>query len=744
MREGRPGATRAVTSTGRGAGPIDPRTAAPPTPAGPPAWHPPAPGGTGGPGEPPAAGGHPRAPRAPGEAPASAVGLDGVTSRRDAAGPAPAPGPGTRGRLASYLPDIDALDDESFRERHTLLCWILGLHVPLLVAFGVWQGTGGVQSVAEAAVPAACLVAARLLAGRRATACLVATGLVASSTALAYLAGGSIEARFHVFVVIALVGLYRDWAVLAWAAASAAVTYLLGIALDAHDVFNHPAAQDNPVAWTLIHLLAVLAACGAVALGWHVGSTERHRVATSATRSADAEVAMARAEAAQRTTVSGLLVHLARRNQALLDRQLELIAELEQQESTPEALADLFRLDHLATRIRRNAESLLVLSGEDPPRSWGRPVPLGEVVRAAAAEVEDYERVEALVDDRLDVAGRVVADLAHLLAELIENATTFSPADAEVRVRSHLAPGEPVTYVVSIEDTGPGMPPAALDAANRLLAEPPAVDLTHGTLGFQVVARLARRYRLQVRLTETPGGGLTALVTLPADVVAERAAEAGQGFDASPPLRPGAGPPEWRLPDADALAQMVATTPPEARRPAGDGRGLRGMAIPRLRTEEAGAPPAPWPSPAGPANLGSSAPPTRGAAGAATPVPPAMGPAAPPAMSPPTAATPDAPAPPAPVEPPAPPAGAGRPASTGAEGPGTTPAPTAPRGRRLTRRVPGEGLRQLAGDDTPRERPAAADPPLDVERMRSMLSRLQGHRAGRSDKPPATPPGPGA
>ena len=248
---------------------------------------------------------------------------------------------------------------------------------PLLLLFGLWQGTGPVAVVLEVAVPGARLMLARLVTGRRPQALFVASGLVAAPTALAYMSGGTVEARFHVFLAVALVGLYCDRAVLAWAFAGTAVAYLIGAALDPDDLFDHPAAQDKPLLWAAIHLAAVLAACAVVALVWHVGEAERRRTVALVGEAAQADAAAARAQAAQSSTVSDLIVHLARRNQALLDRQLELIAELEQHESTPEALADLFRLDHLATRIRRNAESLLVLSGEDPPRRWGRPVPWG-------------------------------------------------------------------------------------------------------------------------------------------------------------------------------------------------------------------------------------------------------------------------------------------------------------------------------------------------------------------------------
>jgi hypothetical protein len=286
-------------------------------------------------------------------------------------------------------------------------------------------------------------------------------------------------------------------------------------------MFNHHAGIDHPWTWAVIHGVAVLLASIGVLVFWKSTETQQQRAGALAIDLKTAELAKVQAEADQRRSTADLLVNLARRNQSLLNRQLTLIAELEQRERDAEALSDLFQLDHLATRIRRNAESLLVLSGDDPPRLWGRPMPLSEVVRAAAAEVEDYDRVDVLVNDHIEVAGRAVADLAHLVAELIENACTFSPPGTAIRVRSHLAPSEWSTFMMSIEDTGIGMAPADMDAANAVLAEPKDLDLRRSTLGFHVVSRLARRYGLEVRLVPTPGGGVTALVTLPTDMATE-------------------------------------------------------------------------------------------------------------------------------------------------------------------------------------------------------------------------------
>jgi signal transduction histidine kinase len=421
-----------------------------------------------------------------------------------------------------YLPKGNTLDADSFRRRHLLMCWILGLHLGPLFVFGVWRGYGVSHSALEIATPTACLVFARLARNRRLAAFFVTAGLVFCSSVLVHLSGGTIEAHFHFFILIGLIALYQDWVPFLWNVMFTVLSHGIGSTIAADLMFNHGAAQNRPWSWSVIHGVAVLAACVGVIIFWKNTEIEQGRSSRLASELAESELAAVQSQAAQRRSISELFVNLARRNQSLLDRQLALISELEQQENKPEALADLFQLDHLATRIRRNAESLLVLSGDEPPRLWGRPVPLAEVVRAAAAEVEDYPRVEVLVSDYLEVAGRVVADLSHLLAELIENATMFSPPTSNIRVRTHLVPSDRMAFVLSIEDIGIGMSDEHLRAANELLAKPPEVDPRRSTLGFHVVSRLAQRLGLSVSLAHTPGGGVTALVTLPDDVVSER------------------------------------------------------------------------------------------------------------------------------------------------------------------------------------------------------------------------------
>ena len=415
-----------------------------------------------------------------------------------------------------YLPRGNNLDEETFNSRHLFLSWVLLLHVPALFALGAWQGFDLWHVALELVVPVGCVVFARLSINRRLAAFFITAGLVYCSSVLVHLSGGMIEAHFHFFILIGLIALYQDWVPFLWNVVFTVLSHGAGSSLGSQIMFNHDAGVSRPWTWAAIHGVAVLAACVGEIIFWKHTEQEQER-------NVQLVADLAAADAERRQAMSELLVNLARRNQSLLNRQLEVITDLEVREQEPDTLEELFRLDHLATRIRRNAESLLVLSGDDPARRWGKPVPLADVARAAAAEVEEYRRVEVLVNDHIEVAGRAVADLAHLLAELIENATTFSPPSTQVRVRSQLSPGDPHTTIVSIEDEGIGMPEDDLQAANALLEEVPEVDLGRSTmLGFHVVARLAQRYGLSVRLAPTPGGGVTAMVALPPALVSER------------------------------------------------------------------------------------------------------------------------------------------------------------------------------------------------------------------------------
>ncbi|MFE6619728.1 nitrate- and nitrite sensing domain-containing protein [Streptomyces sp. NPDC057740] len=221
--------------------------------------------------------------------------------------------------------------------------------------------------------------------------------------------------------------------------------------------------------------------------------------------------AVERAELA--SGISGVFVNLARRSQVLVHRQLSLLDSMERRSDDPNELSDLFRLDHLTTRMRRHAESLIILSGAAPGRAWRMPVSLTDVVRAAVSEVEDYARVEVRQLPEASVIGAAVADLTHLLAEIIENAAQFSPPHTRVRVT-----GEPVGngYAVEVEDRGLGMGKETLTEANRRIEQSEALDLFDSDrLGLFVVSRLASRHGIKVHLRASPYGGTTAVVLLP-------------------------------------------------------------------------------------------------------------------------------------------------------------------------------------------------------------------------------------
>jgi hypothetical protein len=220
-----------------------------------------------------------------------------------------------------------------------------------------------------------------------------------------------------------------------------------------------------------------------------------------------------------RRGVAEVFVNLARRNQVLLHRQLGLLDAMERRTEDATELADLFRLDHLTTRMRRHAEGLVILSGAVPSRQWRKPVRLMDVVRAAVAEVEDYERIEVRRLPRIGVGGPAVADLTHLLAELLENATVFSPPQTAVQVGGERTAGG---FTLEIHDRGLGMAPEALLEANLRLAETPEFELSDtDRLGLFVVSRLAQRQNVRVSLQPSPYGGTTAVVLLPAALLTD-------------------------------------------------------------------------------------------------------------------------------------------------------------------------------------------------------------------------------
>ncbi|GIJ38626.1 sensor histidine kinase [Micromonospora andamanensis] len=291
------------------------------------------------------------------------------------------------------------------------------------------------------------------------------------------------------------------------------------------------------------------------------GADEIGRVAQAFTEVHRAAIRSAMDEVSLRRGLNDVFLNIARRSQGLVHRQLALLDRLERDAEDPDHLAELFRVDHLATRLRRHAEDLVILAGAAPGRGWRNPVAMVDLIRGAISEVESYDRVDITTVQPAGTVGRVVGDIIHLLAELIENATVFSPPDSRVEISGeHVAHG----YALSVSDEGLGMSESAIDEANLKLARSPEFDPSEtARLGLFVVARLAARHDVRVRLRRSEGAGLTAVVLIPTELITE---------EPSP------------LPGPEVLAGDDRGATPEQRRLA---RASRLTTVPRTRTRTA-------------------------------------------------------------------------------------------------------------------------------------------------------------
>ncbi|MGW2857803.1 sensor histidine kinase, partial [Streptomyces sp. NPDC001215] len=263
------------------------------------------------------------------------------------------------------------------------------------------------------------------------------------------------------------------------------------------------------------------------------GADDFEQLAAELARAHDGAVA-AVVQAAQLSSRAGseqkleVFLNLARRLQSLVHREISILDELENEIEDPDLLKGLFHVDHLATRIRRHAENLAVLGGAVSRRQWSTPVPMTEVLRSATAEVEQYARVRLVPPVEGTLRGHAVADVIHLLAELVENATVFSPPHTQVLLRAGLVTSG---LAVEVEDRGLGMPPAEQSRMNALLADPDQVNvaglLADGRIGLFVVSQLARRHGIHVRLQTNIYGGVQAVLVLPQGLLGEDCGTAG-------------------------------------------------------------------------------------------------------------------------------------------------------------------------------------------------------------------------
>ncbi|GIF38677.1 sensor histidine kinase [Actinoplanes xinjiangensis] len=303
-------------------------------------------------------------------------------------------------------------------------------------------------------------------------------------------------------------------------------------------------------------------------------SSEVRLVADAFDRVQATAYALATEQAELRRAGAESLANLGRRNQNLLRRQLGFITRLEQEEASPTGLANLFELDHLATRMRRNAESLLVLVGAASPRQWSRPLPLTDVIRAAVSEVEEYRRVSLRRLDEAMVSGSTASGLAHMLAELIENGLAFSPPDMDVELHGRVVDDG---YLIAVCDQGVGMSEEELEVANRRLrGEGDFLTAPARFLGHYVVGRLAAEMGVGVQLARSPVTGVTARVSLPAGMLAGPAS-----LDAPPAgTSRGDTPPAGILPaNTPSVGTVPAKTLPTASR-------TESVELPSLRPPE--------------------------------------------------------------------------------------------------------------------------------------------------------------
>nr|WP_106180846.1 nitrate- and nitrite sensing domain-containing protein [Prauserella shujinwangii] len=312
------------------------------------------------------------------------------------------------------------------------------------------------------------------------------------------------------------------------------------------------------------------------------GEDEIGQVADAFNKAQQTAIGAAVEEAKTREGTKNVFLNIAHRSQVIVHRQLQALDQAERKQEDPDQLDMLFKLDHLSTRARRNAENLIILGGEQPGRQWRNPVALGELVRGATAETEEYKRVSVGKLPSIAVVGPAVGDLVHLLAELIDNATSFSPPQSRVEVRGDIV-GRGI--VIEVEDQGLGIEPEHCDELNRMLQDPPDFSFMalseEPRLGLFVVARLAAKHGITVTLRDSAYGGTRAIVLVRSDLLSPLPEEDDEpDVTEAVPAQVGArhraepGPePEPPAPvDAERTRQAMAPVQQHAQQPGPGGR----------------------------------------------------------------------------------------------------------------------------------------------------------------------------
>ncbi|WP_245717778.1 sensor histidine kinase [Nocardia miyunensis] len=339
------------------------------------------------------------------------------------------------------------------------------------------------------------------------------------------------------------------------------------------------------------------------------GTDEVGQVADAFNRAQLAAITAAVSEARTRAGVNALFLNIAYRSQLVIHRQLEVLDQAERELDDPVQLELLFKLDHLATRERRNAENLIILSGGQPGRRWRNPVPLLDLVRSAVTETKDYARVWVIGVPEGSVAGTAVADLIHLLAELVDNATSFSPPESRVEITGNVV-GKGI--LVEVSDQGLGMAAADIQRVNETLSNPPDFSVTNlsddSRLGLFVVALLAARHKVSVRLAESHYGGIRAIVVIPSELISTAAASNDHRTAVDVPATraadPAPNPPEpeyqpmvfhhdttnYPVPETAPATEQVATAPSFWNPASVDPRGGDKPPLPRRRRQQSLAP----------------------------------------------------------------------------------------------------------------------------------------------------------